>query len=231
MNLLPDRRGSVHYGALVLCLLVAVFGLAMAISILMSGGETFWPTGPKHIPDPSTAEVLSTPEPFVKLIQHAHHTQKSGLQALASVCTASFRMLLFVSALALVAALTTPGKPRFVRFPDSFPDLRRTAWLDCGLAAAASLLFGGGHLLAWALIPDLSHRPVLPPDGQAVHRLLAAEASKMALTMRSVLLVGGLAALVFLAVLYRTGRALWKGPRDERRRRQAEANARTVHLF
>lgn len=233
MNLRPNRRGFVHYGALALGLLMVALGLGMAIWLLRSMGELLWLAGPRHIPDPSTTEVLSTPEPFVDMIQNARTTQKDGLEASAHFCMASFRVLLFVSPLALIAALTTPGKPRFLRFADwkAFPDLRRTAWLDFGLAAAALLLFGCGHLLAWALRPDLSHRPVLPPDGQAVHRMLAAEVSKMILAERSPLLVGGLSVLVFLVISHRMARALWDGPRAERRRRQAEDNARTVKQF
>jgi hypothetical protein len=93
------------------------------------------------------------------------------------------------------------------------------------------LLFTLGYFLAWALVPDLSHPPVLPPDGQAVHRLLAAEASKMVLAARSPLLVGGLSVIAFLAISYRIVRTLWGGSRAERRRRQAEANALTVKQF
>jgi hypothetical protein len=233
MNLLPDRRGCMHYGALALGLLMAVFGVAVSVWSCWAVKDSFLMNGPKHIPAPSTAEVLSTPEPFIDMIQKARTTQMHGLQASAYFCEESFRVLLVVPAMALIAALTTPGKPRFLRFADwrAFPDLRRTAWLDFGLTAGSLLLFTFGYFLARALVSDLSHPPVLPPDGQAVHRLLAAEASKMLLAMRSALVVGGLSVIIFLAIVYRTIRRLWGGFRAERRRRQGEANASVVQQF
>jgi hypothetical protein len=93
------------------------------------------------------------------------------------------------------------------------------------------LLFICGEFLARALIPDISHPPILPPDGREVHRLLASEASKMILAARSSLFVGGISVIVFLAIFYRAVRSLWGGFRAERRRRQAETNALTVKQF
>ncbi|MFL6261075.1 MAG: hypothetical protein ACJ76Y_15335 [Thermoanaerobaculia bacterium] len=233
MDLLPDRRGCVHYGTLALGLLMAVVGVAISAWSFWAARGGFLVAGPRHIPDPSTAEVRSTPEPFVKMIREAREARSDGLQAFAYYCEGSFRVLLVISMTALIAALTTPGKPRFLRFADwqAFPDLRRAAWMDFGLAAGSLLLFVCGNFLARALVPDLSHPPVLPPDGEAVHRLLASEASKMLLAMRSALVVGGFSVIVFLAISYRTVRSLWGGFRAERSRRRAEANASTVRQF
>ncbi|MFL6235552.1 MAG: hypothetical protein ACJ76N_20620 [Thermoanaerobaculia bacterium] len=233
MKPLPDRRGCVHYGALAFGLFMAAFGVAISAWSFWAARGGFLVAGPRHIPDPSTAEVRSTPEPFVKMIREAREARSDGLQAFAYYCEGSFRVLLVISVTALIAALTTPGKPRFLRFADwkAFPDLRRAAWLDFGLAAGSLLLCAFGEFLARALIPDLSHPPVLPPDGKEVHRLLASEASKMVLAVRSSLFVGGISVIVFLAIFYRTVRSLWGGVRAERRRRQAETNALTVKQF
>ncbi len=233
MDLLPERRGSVHYGALALGLLVAILGVGLSAWSLWMTKDKFLINGPRRIPDPPTAEVLSTPEPFVEMAQTAREARAHGLRAFAACCENSFDVLLVVSTTALIAALTTPGKPRFLRLTDwkAFPDLRKVAWLDFGLAAGFLLLFACGSFLAKALIPDLSHPPVLPPDGKAVHRLIASEAFKMVLAARSCLVIEGLRLIVFLAISYRMVRALWGGSRAERRRRQAEANALTIKQF
>jgi hypothetical protein len=212
---------------------MAACGVVMTIGICYIAGWDLWPTGPRHIPHPSAAEVRASPEPFVEMVQNARKAQKSGMEAVAAYSTFCVRMLMVVSVLTLIAALTTPGKPRFLRFADwqAVPDLRKPAWLDFGLTTAALLLFSLVFLSARALRPDLSHPPVLPAGSEEVHGMLAREAHRMVLAARASLFVVGTAMMLFAVIFYRIARRLWAGLRAERRRRRTEANAVVVKQF
>ncbi len=232
MELMPTRRGCVHFGALALCLLMAVVGVGIS---LWSGVETreLWRLEGRNVPHPSTAEVKAERKKLQWRVEEARAARRSCLEAIGYFCQGFLRVDGVVAALALCAALTTPGRPRFLRFADwrGFPDLRRAAWLDFGLAMAAFLLFAAGEQVALALRPDLSHPAVLPPDGEAATRLIAREFARMTPAARSVQIVVGISILLFGLIACRIASRLWEGLRAERRRRQAESNARTVGQF
>jgi hypothetical protein len=232
MELIPGRRGCLHYGALVLCLLMALGGVFEAVWV---GYETrgVWHLQFGKVPHPSTREVRAAPAAFVKRLQAAREPRDNALEAIADFCTGFVRVLGVAAAFALVAALTTPGRPRFLRFADwrGIPDLRRAVWLDFALAAGSCLLFGAGNLAALALRPDLSRLPLPPASGEELSRRLATDYLHVVQAARCIWLVGGVGLLLSGTLAYRFARHLSEGFRAERRRRRAESNARTVGQF
>ena len=71
----------------------------------------------------------------------------------------------------------------------------------------------------------------MPLDDAAATRLIATEYVRMTQAARGVLITEGIAILLFGLIACRIASRLWGGLRAERRRRQAESNARTVGQF
>jgi len=155
------------------------------------------------------------------------------MEAIADFCTGFLRVLSVAAAFALIAALTTPGRPRFLRFADwrGIPDLRRAVWLDFALAGGSCLLFGAGNLAALALRPDLSRLPLAPASGEELSRRLATDYLRTVRAAHCIWLVAAVGLLLSATLAYRVVRHLSEGFRAERRRRRAELNARTVGQF
>lgn len=147
--------------------------------------------------------------------------------------SACVRILIILLPLTLIVALTTPGRPRSLRFVDwrDLPDLRKVTWRDFSVVIASLLLFTAGILSAKALTPDLSQPLALPPDGEKVYQLLAKEAARMGFAVRAPLFLGGISLLVFGSIAYRLAQRLWQGFSVERRRRRAEANVLVIKQF
>jgi hypothetical protein len=232
VNLLPSRRGWVHYTVLSLGIVFALVCVAIAVWLCSRGLEIRSDAREQISGIARTGAPTRFPEvkAFLKDVLHIEWKSLSRAQEVSD----GFAGLCFwLGLLTLADALSTPGKSKLPRYSDlrRRPDPRRPAWVDTALLAACLLLFSAGAALLDNLLERPAPRIVVPSNGERARALVLAELTKMDRESYLPLATAALGLLVFTFLVYRLVRRLWKGVRDERKRRQGEADARALEQF
>lgn len=216
MDLFPARRGCLHFGALSLTILLGVCGLALGIWGCSLDVDIWLETvGRTH--QYTEADVLSDPATFMKGTQHLRAANFQALKTIASFCSAATRILIFILALAIISAATTPGP----RHP------RRRAWIGAAGIAVALLLFHAGSRVA----PPSEPTPLPAMESRELYKLIGTELDRLETAVYAFLALAVATTIFFGAITLRLVLRLRRGVREERRRRREEAEALLVGQF
>jgi hypothetical protein len=232
VDLLPSRRGWVHYTVLSLGLVFALLCAAISVWLCSQGLETRSAARNQVSKIATTGPPTRFPE-VKAFLDNAIDIERRSLHHARELADGFPWLFFWLGLLTLADALTTPGKSKLPRYSElrRRPDPRRSAWVDTALVAACLLLFKAEA----ALLDNLLKRPppqiVVPSNGERARALVLAELTKMDRESYLPLATAALGLLVFTFLTWRLVRRLWKGVRDERKRRQGEVDVQALEQF
>jgi hypothetical protein len=232
MDLLPSRRGWVHYTALALGLAFALLGIVPGVSSCGRGLEIHSDVRKQLSEIAKTGAPIRFPA-VKEFFQQVRGAQKGSLKAAWGISDVFEGLLVCTGLFTLAGALTLPGKSALPRYSElrRLPDPRRPAWVDAFLVAAFFALFEAEGSLLATLGSRAVATAVLPSDPGRARAFVQAELRMMDLESYLPLATAVLGLLAFTLLTYRLARRLWKGIRDERKRRQGEADALAMEQF
>lgn len=227
MHLFPARRGCLHYGALSLAILFGVYGLALGIWGC-SLGAGLWPETVGRTRQYTKADVLSAPAAFMEAVQNTRETEFQALKTIASFCSAVNRILIIILPLAVVSAATMPGPRHSISSNGKAPpDPRRPAWMGVAGMTATVLLFYAGSRVA----PPAEPAPLPAMNGQELYNLTGTVLDRMETAVGAFLALAVATTIFFGVITLCSAHRVWRGVRDERRRRREESEALLVGQF